>query len=133
MPDRKRDTLSADRALPHRMYSYISAPDANHPRPWQPMAPSAPPTQSPRPTWAVNPSSSGAYHQRPTSNANVAQSASSPSQVLGSRRPETNRPFYANPDPINFWKCCDCGHENHPKNCPDLCAMCPHRKCDWCC
>ena len=132
MPDRKHDTLSADRALHHRMSSYISAPDANHPRPRQPMAPSTTPTQSPCPTWAGNPSSSGAYHQLPTSNANVAQSASSPSQVPGPRRPKTNRPFYHNPEPINYWKCCRCEYENHPANCPVLCADCPHRKCSGC-
>lgn len=132
MSDRKRNTLSADRALPHRISSYISAPDANHPRPRQPMAPSAPPTQSPRPTWAGNPCSSGAYHQLPTPNANVAHSASSSTQVPGPRRPKTNGPKFHNPTPIRFWRCCHCKYNNHPQNCPELCLNCPHMKCPYC-
>lgn len=127
MADSKRDTLSADRALFHFTSSYISASNGNYPRPWQPIAPCAPPTQFPLPTWTGNPSSCGAYHQLPKPDANVAQSASSPSQVQGPRRPN-----YAHPSPIDYWKCCHCKYYNHPDNCPVLCVNCSHKKCYNC-
>lgn len=132
MSDRKHDTHPAERALPHHKSSYRSTPEVDHSPPQRPMAPSAPPTQSSYQTWAGNPSSTGAYQQLPTSNSNVAQSASSPSQVRGPRRPRTNQPFYPNPDTIKYWKCCRCEYDNHPANCPVLCAICPHRKCGGC-
>lgn len=137
MANSQRDTLSAGNARFNRMPSNMSASNGECPRPRQPMAPSAPPVQRSQPTWAANtwaanPFPGRAYHQLPTPNANFAQSASSPSHVQGARRPNTNRPTYALPPPIDLWDCCNCGHTNLPANCPEMCGDCPHKRCSQC-
>lgn len=133
MANPKRDIISADNALSNRMPSNISASNGNYPRPLQPMAPSAPPIHYSHPTWAANLFPGRAYYQQlPAPNANFARSASSPSHVHGARRPNTNRPNYTHPAPINLWNCCQCNHPNHPENCPVLCGLCPHNRCLAC-
>lgn len=132
MANSQRDTPSACNARSNGMPCNMSASNGEYPRPRQPMAPSAPPVQFSHPTWAANPFPGGAYHQLPTPNANFAQSASSPSHVQSARRPNTNRPTYALPPPIDLWDCCRCGHTNFQAHCPVLCGNCPHKKCTQC-
>lgn len=127
MANSKRDTLSTGHARSNRIPSDMSASKGEYAKPRQPMAPAAPPVQ------ISHPSSGSAYHQLPTTlNANCAQTASSPSHVQDTRCPNTIRPKYAPPPPIDLWDCCHCGHTNFPVHCPVLCGGCQHQKCPRC-
>lgn len=127
MANSKRDTLSTGHARSNRIPSDMSASKGEYAKPRQPMAPAAPPVQ------ISHPFSGRAYHQLPTTlNANCAQTASSPSHVQDTRCPNTIRPKYDPPPPIDLWDCCHCGHTNFPVHCPVLCGGCQHQKCSRC-
>lgn len=133
MANSNRDTLSTGNARCDRIPSNMSALKGEYTQPRHTMSPSTPPVQISRPLWPTIPFPGRLCPQLPiTPNANFAQTASSPSHVQDTRRPNTNRPKYALPPPINLWDCCMCGHTNFPAHSPVLCGDCPHQKCEVC-